>query len=157
MEPAREFREFEMTFDELDNELPNGFHDAELHSLKIDYVSGAAVLRMALDFGDLHGPKREDRRMGELRLSGLYFCVIDPPDPSYRYMPDGTPMNVSGDTAEPATFPALTELSRTLPPGVSCYRFFVHEWNSFINIAANDVRISWLTEEHRQHSQQPSQ
>ncbi|MBZ5600162.1 MAG: hypothetical protein LAN83_17790 [Acidobacteriia bacterium] len=135
-----------MTFEELENELPNGFHDAQLHSMRTDYVSGSAVLRMALDFGNPDGPKREDYRIGELRVSGLYFCVIDPPDPSYRYVPHGTALNVSGDPAKSDTFPALEGLYRTLPPGVSCYRFFVHEWNSFINIAARDVQVSWIEE-----------
>lgn len=132
-----------MTFEELDNELPNGFHDANLHSLTIDYVGGSAVLHMTLDFGDPEGPNREDYRVGDLRVSGLYFCVIDPPDPTYRHVPHGSPLNVSGDRANPDTFPALELLSRTLPTGVSCYRFFVDEWNSFLNIAAKDVRISW--------------
>jgi hypothetical protein len=135
-----------MTFEELDNKLPNGFHDAELHTVRIDYVGGSAVLRMAFDFGNPEGSKREDYRTGDLRISGLYFCVIDPPDPTYRYVPHGSALNISGGRAKPDTFPALEKLSRTLPPGASCYRFFVHEWNSFINIAAKDVQVSWVDE-----------
>ena len=135
-----------MTFEELDRSLPNGFHDATISGLTIDYVGGSVVLRMALDFGSPDGPKPEDYRTGALRVSGLYFCAIDPPDPGYRYLPGGDALNVSGDPARPDTFPALDGLSRTLPLGVSCYRFFVHEWNSFINIAAKDVQIAWLHE-----------
>ena len=86
-----------MTFDQLDNELPNGFHDAELHALTIDYLNRSAVLRMAFDFGNPDGLKREDYRIAELRISGLVFCVIDPPDPKYPYVPDGAALNVSGD------------------------------------------------------------
>jgi hypothetical protein len=133
-----------MTFEELDNGLPNGFHDAKLSGLRIDYVGGSAVLVLALDFGSPDGSKQQDYRMGELRVSGLYFCSIDPPDPRYRYVPRGIALDVSGDPAKPDTFPALEALSRTLPPGVSCYRFFVHDWNSFINIAAKDVEIAWI-------------
>ena len=135
-----------MTFEELESDLPNGFHDAELHEIRIDYVRGYAILRMAFDFGNPDGAKQEDYRTGEMRVLGLYFCVIDPPDPNYGYVPHGVALNVSGDPAKPDTFPALQGLSRTLPPGVSCYRFFVHEWNSFINIAAKDVQISWIGE-----------
>ncbi len=135
-----------MTFEELDNQLPNGFHDAELHSVRIDYVHGTMTLHMSFWVGDLKGPNREEYRAGELRITGLYFCAIDPPDPECRYVPHGSALNVSGDRAKPDTFPALEKLSQTLPPGVSCYRFFVHEWNSFINIAAKDVQVSWIEE-----------
>ena len=104
------------------------------------------TLQMRFWTGSMEGPNREERRTGKLRITGLYFCVIDPPDPTYRYVPHGSALNVSGDRAKPDTFPALEKLSRTLPPAVSCYRFFVHEWNSFINIAAKDVQVSWVEE-----------
>jgi len=113
-----------MTFEELDKELPNGFHDGELHSVKIDYVGGSAALRMACDFGNPERSKREDYRMGELRVSGLYFFAIDPPDPPYRYVPNGRALNISGDQAKPDTFPAIEELSRTLPPASEKYSGF---------------------------------
>ncbi len=135
-----------MTFKELDHELPNGFHDAILHDLRIDYLRGSAVLRMELDFGDPDGPKPEDYRSGEVKVTGMCFCSIDPPSHDHPYVPDGYPLNVSGDPAKPDRFPAFEELSRTLPPGVLCYRFYVDEWNSFINIAAKDVQISWVDE-----------
>ncbi len=136
-----------MRFEELDNKLPNGFHDAKLHDLKIDYLRGTVVLRMALDFGNPNGPKQTDYRIGELRVSGLSFCSIDAPDPGYNYLPHGSALNISGDMAKVDTFPELEELSGTLPPGVSCYRFFVNEWNSFIYIAAKDAQIFWIEQE----------
>jgi hypothetical protein len=132
-----------MDLEKLDNELPNGFHDAELHDIRIDYKNGSLVLRMALDLGNPKDQKRESYRTGAVRVSGLYFCSIDPPDPNYPYVPDGTPLTVSGDPANADTFPELKELSPTLPPGVSCFRFFVHEWNSFINIAASGAEVIW--------------
>jgi hypothetical protein len=144
-----------MTFEELDNELPNGFHDAQLHDLTIDYVRGTMTLRMIFWVGKMKGPNREERRPGELRITGLYLCAMDPPDPSYRYAPHGAALNVSGDPAKADTFPALEKLSPAIPPGVSCYRFFVHEWNSFINIAAKDVQLSWT--KHRQTTVVPTQ
>jgi hypothetical protein len=137
---------FKMTFKELENELPNGFHDAELQEMRIDYVGGSITLRMSFWIGSMAAPNREEHRLGELRITGLYFCVIDPPDPNGRYVPDGGALSVSGDPAKPDTCPALEGLSRTLPPGVACYRFFVHEWNSFINIAAKDVQVCWIEE-----------
>jgi hypothetical protein len=141
---------FKMTFEDLEKELPNGFHDAELSDVQIDYVHGSMKLRMSFWVGSMQGPNRDEYRPGELRMTGLYFCTIDPPDPNYRYVPTGSALNVSGDPAKPDTFPALEQLSPTLAPGVSCYRFFVHEWNSFINIAAKDVQVSWVEEGGRE-------
>jgi len=135
-----------MTFEDLEKELPNGFHDAELRDMLIDYVVGSMTLRMNFWVGNMQGPNRDEYRSGELRITGLYFCAIDPPDPNYRYVPRGSTLNVSGDPAKPDTFPALERLSPTLTPEVSCYRFFVQEWNSFINIAARNVDLSWIEE-----------
>ena len=132
-----------MTFEELEDKLPNGFHDAELYDIQIDYVGGSMTLGMSFWVGSMGAPNQEEYRPGELRITGLSFCVIDPPDPTYQYVPNGSALNVSGDRAKPDSFPELEKLSRTLPPGVACYRFFVHEWNSFINIAAKDVQVSW--------------
>jgi hypothetical protein len=136
------------TFEEIDNEF--GFHDAFMHDLRIDFVNGTAVLHMALDFGDPDGPKREDYRVAKLQVSGLCFCSIDPPHtggwdaPNRRYMPRGYPLGVGGDSGKPGTRIPLEALSQTPPLGISVYRFFVHDWNSFIIIAAKDVQISWL-------------
>jgi hypothetical protein len=135
-----------MTFDELDGKLPNGFRAARLYELGIDYVNGTAVLRMGLDVGSPDGPKQEDYRVGKVRVSGLYFCMIDHPDPYYRYMPHGSPVTVYGSPATPDILPQLALLSETFVPGVACYRFRVHESNSFIHIAAKDVQIFWVDE-----------
>jgi hypothetical protein len=130
-----------MTLEELESDLPNGFHDARLYGIEVDYMGGNAILHIAFDFGDPDGPIQEVYRIGELRITGLSFCSIDPPYPHSRYVPHGVALNVSGDTATPDTFPAIEELSKAFEAGVSCYRFFVHEWNSFINIAAKDVQF----------------
>ena len=132
-----------MTFGQLDQELPNGFHDAEVHSITLDYFSGTVTLDVDFWVGDLDSPNREDHRRGMLTATGLLFCSIEPPDPSYPFLPDGAPITVSGDSADSDTFPALAGLSHRFPAGSSCYRFFVNGWNSFIYIAATDVQISW--------------
>jgi hypothetical protein len=144
-----------MTFNELDSKLPNGFHDAEIRSISADYPSGSLRLGMNLWVGDLDGPNKEEYKSAELLVTGLYFYSIDPPDPAYPFLPDGSPVTVSGDSATAATIPALEKLLLALPTGVSCYRFFVHDWNSFIHIAANDVQISWVEESAQMESGLP--
>ena len=48
-----------MTFEDLNSELPNGFHDARLHGIVIDYVAGRMSLRLDVWVGNLDGPDRE--------------------------------------------------------------------------------------------------
>ena|ERR1700690_1094945 len=133
-----------MTFEDLNSELPNGFHDARLHGIVIDYVAGSMSLRLDVWVGNLDGPDRETYRAAELRVAGLCFCSIEVPDPRYPYMPDGSPLDVSGDAADSRTLAALEQLSRTLPSGTSCYRFFVQDWNSFIHVAAKEFQVHWI-------------
>ena len=63
-----------MTLEELADTLPNGFHDAQVSSVSIDYVKREARLLMDLWVGDLSSQNEEERqvyRSGELRRSQL--------------------------------------------------------------------------------------
>jgi hypothetical protein len=130
----------------LNHELPNGFHDAKLSSIELDYVAGIATLHLACWVGSMDaapGPEREQYREGIVSLSGLCFCSIQPPDPNYPFLPDGKPIDLSGDGANADHLPSLPALSLRLPEGAWCYRFFVVEWNAFIYVAAKHAEISW--------------
>lgn len=133
-----------MTFEELDQASPNGFHDAEIYSIAIDYGAAAVTLDMNFWIGDLEGSNREECRRGIVKVTGLIFCSIDPPDPAYPFLTDGSPVTVSGDSARSDTCPALAMLLSGFPLGVFCFRFFVNNWNAFIHIAAKDVLIAWV-------------
>lgn len=135
-----------MTLDEWDQRLPNGFHDAKILSIAIDYRASVAKFRLALHVGwpDDPEPEREEYQDAEMIVTGLCFCSIDPPDPNYRFLTDGQPICVGGDPAQADHFPALPELLAKCPAGTWCYRFFVHDWNTFIQIAARDAQIAWI-------------
>ena len=133
-----------MTFEELERELPNGFHDAHLLSLSVDYVSGTAELRMDLLFGTPESADPEEYRAAVLRITGIHFFSIGPPDSTYSFVPDGRPLWLLGGEAKSDPLPGFDKLMAKLPKEVSCFRFFVDQWNSFIHIAARDVQFSWL-------------
>ena len=132
-----------MTFEELDQTLPNGFHDAQIRRVAIDDRAGIVTLDMGLWVGKLGSPNQEEYQHATVTASGLAFCSIDAPDSTYPYLPDASPVSVSGDTAKLDHLPELAKLQPTFPEGVLCYRFFVNDWNSFIHIAAKDVQIVW--------------
>src|SRR5262249_19278701 len=118
-----------MTLDELDNFLPNGFHDAYIDSLELDYSTGAMKLNVDLLVGwpDDPEPEQQQYQKAIVTITGLCFCSIDPPSPGYRLFPDGKPICVSGDPAKADHLPSLPALLPNLPEGVLCYRFFVHD------------------------------
>jgi hypothetical protein len=133
-----------MTFEELDDALPNGFHDAKIQKVAVDYVQRSAIMTMQLSVGTPDSANPDEYRCATLVVSGLCYYSVEPPDPTYPFLGGSSPVNVAGYPEDPEKFPALNGLLPAMPRGVTCYRFFVHEWNSFIHIAAKDVQVQWL-------------
>jgi hypothetical protein len=134
-----------MTFEKLEKELPNGFHDAKIRSISLEYVSRTAKLMMNLLVG-VGTP--EDRsasvyRPGTTSIHGLLFFWVEPPDRKYNFLPDGSPLNVDGDSVRAGQSAELDRLLPTLPQNATVYRFFVEEWNSFLYLAGASVEFSW--------------
>jgi hypothetical protein len=141
-----------MTFKELEQMLPNGFHDAKIQQVTIAYAEHSATIVMHISFGTPESANPDEYRQGTLRIDGLCYFAVDPPDPTYPFLGVRSPINVSGYPEDPAKFAVLKDLLSVMPNGVTCYRFFVHEWNSFVHIAAKDVRISWAENEGNNRS-----
>jgi hypothetical protein len=129
-----------MTFDEWDHKLPNGFHDAEISTLEIDYPRRTMTLHMRL-----LSLIRGEYVAAVVTVSGLQFCSIGAPSPEYSYQ-RMAPITVGGDPAKSDHLPELDALTPTFPKDVASYRFFVHDWNNFIYIAAADVDVKLLGE-----------
>ena len=64
-----------MTLEELDNSLPNGFHDAEIFSFEVNYVEAIAKFHVNLLTGSPDDPEPERQAYQEafLDVSGLCF------------------------------------------------------------------------------------
>ncbi len=135
-----------MTFEEIDQKLPNGFHDAKIRTVKVDFVGRSIVIDMNLWVGSLDGPDPERRRSGTLKVASAYLFFIEPPDPTYNFVPDGSPLNVSGDSVTAGQSTVLDHLLPVLPRNATLYRFFLEEWNSFVYLAGADVEFSWEEE-----------
>ena len=126
-----------MTLDEIDRELPNGFHDAEVRRLSVDFVARIATLELDLWIGSTDLPPdggRETYRPATIELQGLSYVVVDPPDSTYPYA-RAKPIRIEISGGEHrADLPPLQ-------PGAFASRFFVQEWNAFIAISALDARM----------------
>ena len=132
-----------MTLEEVAASLPNGFHDASIKGISIDYVTGTATFDLQLWVGDDSAEKEEERevyRAARLTLSDLLFCIIEPPDPNYPYY-DKKPLWVDGGPWNSAPISTSIQLPSPLPENSFVYWFFVNNWNSFIYVAAMAARL----------------
>jgi hypothetical protein len=137
-----------VTLQELEDNLPNGFHDAKIFSFELNYVEGIAKFHMNLLTGwpDDPEPERQAYQEAFLVVSGLCFCSIDPPSSMYPFLPDGKPILVSGDPAKSDHLPSLADLTSKFPSGAWCHRFFVVDWNAFIHVAGLNAELTWSGE-----------
>ena len=133
---------------ELENTLPNGFHDAFLETLTLNYAANNAELVLNLWVGDLHATTEEEReayKRAKLYLTGLVYFVIDPPyhDPEYKYEEGEGLWLGAGDAREISDREDLKPKA-DLPDDAFAYWFYVHEWNSHFHVAAKGASLEWL-------------
>ncbi|MBI5550804.1 MAG: hypothetical protein HY911_04795 [Desulfobacterales bacterium] len=133
-----------MTLDELYRTLPNGFHDAVVHSVTVDYSKREVRFNLSLWVGDLEGQDkgaRYDYRDGILALYHFGYYIVEAPDPSYPYY--GT-NKITIDTGELKSLRSPPAVK--LPPtqeGMFVSWIYVFEWNSFIYVAARRAELQW--------------
>jgi len=133
-----------MTFEELDASFPNGFDDAEVLGIRIDYFTREARLSLNLRGSPPEDPEADEYERAELAVYGLYYFSIEPPDPSHLFYPEISKITVDGLPEDPEHFPLFEVLRPKLGANAFCCRFFVHDWNSFIHLAAKDAQFSWI-------------
>ena len=141
-----------MTLVELENSLPNGFHDSALKSFEVDYLSGRIRATFSLKVGlpDDTRETRNDGRDAVLEITGLIFVVLEAPDPTHDL---GTGREVwIADGYETTSIPQftqhLTELLKALPDGAFAHSFFVSDWNSYIHVAGSDCSVKWIGDQY---------
>jgi hypothetical protein len=122
-----------MTIFEIANELPNGFHDSEVHTLQLDYPGRSIEIALDVWIGTMVDPPstRETYRRGVLSITGLQYCAMDMPDERYPHADPG-PLTV--DLAESKAF---------VPAASFGCRLWVNEWNGFIHLSAQTAEFVW--------------
>lgn len=123
-----------MTIQEIARGLPNGFHDAEIEAIRIDYAQNKAEFVLDIWVGTMDDPPatRETYRKGILLISGLLYCAMDVPDEECSFA-NSRPLTI--DLAEPTEFH---------PNGAAfACRFWVNEWNAFIHLSGMSAELEW--------------
>ena len=130
-----------MNLDELEADLPHGFHDSLLRTFSSDMDERRAEFVLDVWVGDLNSGKtaeRERYRPARLELLGLGYFMID--DRDLRQAPvELSPVQIDACAADDDP-----ERARQVPEGGFAGRFFVTEWNGFIHFAAREARLTWL-------------
>jgi len=129
---------------EIEQELPNGFHDAGLERIDVCFLTGQVKLIFQLCLGDPDAETTEDRetyRRAALTLSGVIYFVVEPPEDGRDYFGPG-PLRVDG--GEAAKGLKAPKPFKPLPEDVFAYWIFVEHWNSFIHLAASSATLEWL-------------
>jgi hypothetical protein len=129
-----------MTLQEIAAALPNGFHDAFLRTVTLDYISRRATLNLRLWTGDAHACVPADRevyRTVALTISGLLWWIVE------------APRNIDGATGDGLWIDAgpLSNLNPTpAVPAIADDAFawwiFVRQWNSFIYFAGTSASVN---------------
>lgn len=127
------------TLEKIVSELPHGFHDAYIHTCALDFVACTASFDIDVWVGDenAEGEASEAYRSGRLVIHGLLFCELQPPSVDYLFA-EAKPLWI--DRFEADKLHPLVEL---LPAGAFAERFFVSNWNSFIQFAGTHAELLW--------------
>jgi hypothetical protein len=128
-----------VTPSELLAALPNGFHDAFLRDLRIDFTRGEARLHLEFWVGDLDASDetlREARRSGVLLLTGLASMTTEPPGSGCRFSDEDGLWVDGGFGAYPGDPP---------PPDDGLLRLwlFVETWNARMTFTCTGLAVAW--------------
>ena len=77
-----------------------------------------------------------------MKLSGLLYWVIEPPDTNYPYV-ESKQLWVDAGSLASADFKPSVNLPEPLPANAFASWFFIQNWNSFMYVAAMDASLEW--------------
>ena len=126
-----------MTLPELEETLPNGFHDAGLVSLTISFDTGVMIIGLKVDVSSSEA-RMPDYKQAFVHLHGLRGFICDR---SPFAGPVRGSLAVCGVIPTERELPQLNTLEEDARRGL--YSFFIVEWNSFLHIAADEASLTW--------------
>jgi hypothetical protein len=126
-----------MTIAELEDTLPNGFHDSHLVSVALDFSAGTCRIELDVDYDN---PDPDVFRRMRLDLKGLSFFAVEPPA-SQASLPFGDTVWVSGYDTSEKMLPSLESYRKNAPAGSFFYSFFLYDSNCFIHLAAKEAAL----------------
>ncbi len=137
-----------MNFRQIEDSLPNGFHDSFLKTVTVDYSNRTAKFEMEVWVGGSENSDTMEYYRGiRIELQGLLMCVLDVPnqefleDKSVGMKTDSAPIDYMH------CWPLPTELI-PVDAFTGCL-YFTAEANSAVTFVAANAIFEWLTEARR--------
>src|SRR5512133_664598 len=149
---ADQRRKKRVTFDEIADSLPNGFHDSEIRSISVDYLQRVTRIQWVIDLSSPDEPPKEPGSADvTVVLRGVKYFVVEAPQPNYPFE-DFRPLDVA-DCFDSSGCNAAgrrlvdPELLAAPPHHKFANSFFVNDWNSVIHVAADEAELIWARED----------
>ena len=135
-----------MTLEEIEDTLPNGFHDAQIQEIAMNYDEARLTLRIKIWAGSPSSspPERDRYRSGILTFRRVQFFAVELPQAGIAFQHPGHIWFSFGRTPSDTIPPRISDV---LPQGTLCYSLFILDWFSSIHIAAAEVSLSELAED----------
>lgn len=139
-----------MTLEEIIATIPEGFHDAILDQLSIDYEASTITMRVNLCLGLPHeeNPARNRRGKAALLLRGMQYCVVEKPEDNGH----GLPSHFHATMKDFPTRPDMADAVPGLENGHFAHSFFIFGWNCCIHIAAQSAELTFDDPEDQAHA-----
>jgi hypothetical protein len=136
-----------VTLQDVADTLPNGFHDAELRRLEIDYFRRTLCFDLDMWIGQMSDVRaRELYRPSRLTLDKLAFIVLEPPTFSYQWNEAGS---IRIDAGEGVPSKCSSKIPDA-PEGTLTSWMFLVELNAFLLFACGQASLEWTgPEENR--------
>ena len=136
-----------MTFEELADTLPNGFHDADLSAFQVDYVQRQLTFQLEFWIGDMEvSERREVYRPAIVVVDDVNFVYVEPPRETKEFH-IGTSIRIDAGEGIPE---AIQDAVQHLHDMGKVTWMFLSELNSFILFSAASASMKWTgPEENR--------
>ena len=123
--------------------LPNGFHDAFVHELRLDFIQLKVELVLDVLMACRGEPEDEGYKKCRLTLHDYAAAVLEPAV-AYRgaKSPDG--LEIDRTVFNEDDQRRIKEAGYKVPDGNFWLAFFVYDWNSRIVINARDATLEFL-------------
>jgi hypothetical protein len=131
-----------MTLEQLEQLLPNGLHDAILHSFARDLVKETFVLKVGILVGLPNDPGELQNRYLDavITFTGVKLLIVECPAASSAFFTRSS-VFFSIAQSDPGVF--TPEIVSHLPFETNRYSLYVLDWESCIHLTATEIAFEW--------------
>jgi hypothetical protein len=131
-----------MNITEIEDSLPNGFHDAEITNIEIDYPAKKALLTLNIPMAYDNGHPLYKKCV--LKIDEIILFVIEPPNHLEDMKNQWLGLWIDKACITEKDLERISKAGVIIPEGYFYFAFFVFNWNSCIYFCAKDASIVFV-------------